>query len=94
MPRGASVPDCLLAHLATLVEVGGGKIATGRGGVLKGISWRGAKMSYSSICLIFKLKVGRAQCSLCVKDGPPQTEQDRRDHSSSFQPGGTENSGN
>lgn len=32
----------------------------------------GTKMGYSSICLISKLKVSRARCSLCVKDGMPQ----------------------
>ena len=29
-------------------------------------------MGYSSICLIFKLKVGRAHRILCLKAGTPQ----------------------
>lgn len=87
------MPECLSAHLATLVEVGEGKIAMGRRYIERHFM-AGAKMGYSSICLIFKLKVGRAWHSLCVKDGTPQIEYDREDYSSSFQPSVTENSGN
>lgn len=53
MPRGVSV----FAHLATLVEVGGGKIAMGKRYIERHFM-AGAKMGYSSLCLIFKLKVG------------------------------------
>lgn len=94
MPRGGEcVPECLFAHLATLVEVGGGKIAMGRRYIERHFM-AGAKMGYSSVCLIFKLKVGRARHSLCVTDGTPKIEHDRKDHSSPFQPSITENSGN
>lgn len=41
----------------------------------------GTKVGYSSICLIFKFKVGRSQRILCVKDSRPQIEHDTKDHS-------------
>lgn len=50
------MPECLFAHLATLVEVGGGKIALGRR-YIESHFMAGAKVGYFSICLIFKLKV-------------------------------------
>lgn len=65
-PGGECVPECVFAHLATLVEVGGGKIAMGRRYIERHFM-AGAKMGYSSICLIFKLKVGRACCSFARK---------------------------
>lgn len=78
------MPECLFAHLATLVEVGGGRIAVGRQ-YMERHFMAGAKMGYSSICLIFKLKEGRGRYSLCVKDCTPQIELDRKKHSSPFQ---------
>lgn len=47
----------MFAHLATLVEVGGWGIAMGRQYIERHFM-AGVKMGYSSICLIFKLKVG------------------------------------
>lgn len=69
MPRGVEcVPECLFAHLATLVEVEGRKIAMGRQYIERPFM-AGAKVGNSSICLMFPLKVGRSQRSRCVKDG-------------------------
>lgn len=53
------MPECLFAHLATLAEVGEEKIAMGRRYIERHFM-AGAKMGYSSICLIFELKVERA----------------------------------
>lgn len=52
------MPECLFAHLATLVEVGGGRIALGRRYIERHFM-ESAKMGYSSICLIFKVKGGK-----------------------------------
>lgn len=48
------MPECLLAHLATLVEIGGGKIAMDKRYIERHLMV-GAKMGYSSICLIFRV---------------------------------------
>lgn len=66
------MPECLFAHLATLV---GGGIATGRPYIERHFM-AAAKVSYSSICLIFQVKGLCVERSLCVKGGTTQNERD------------------
>lgn len=51
------MPECLFVHLATLVEVGGWKIAMGRRYIERHFV-AGAKMGYFSVCLNFEVKGG------------------------------------
>lgn len=60
------MPQCLFAHLVTLAEKGEGKIAIGRRYMERHFT-AGAKMGYSSICLIFKLKAGEGSMKFVCK---------------------------
>lgn len=57
----------MFAHLTALVEVGAGGTASGRWYFEKHFM-AVDRMGYSSICLIFKLKVGRWRGRLWLED--------------------------